>query len=169
MNPYAQIPPEAVGSAASMALAKVCCLFVFVPAIFHSADGGVEPHSSAHLAHDLRVVQCHNSWVVGCVTIISAYDVTPSKDAAVQGLVLLKNSRVADVPALPLRRHKITAVLGPLANSTLHLMNRYAITLRRVPTDSVRLRILYVNVLVLTSCFVSMVLVRSLRGLRHRF
>ena len=44
-----------------------------------------------------------------------------AKEAALQGMVLLKNTQ----QALPLRTGKTTAVLGPLANITLGMMSRY--------------------------------------------
>jgi beta-glucosidase-like glycosyl hydrolase len=44
-----------------------------------------------------------------------------AKEAALQGMVLLRNDRAA----LPLRVGKVTAVLGPLANATLALASRY--------------------------------------------
>ena len=44
-----------------------------------------------------------------------------AKESALQGMVLMRNENAA----LPLRRGKVTAVLGPLANATLALASRY--------------------------------------------
>ena len=50
-----------------------------------------------------------------------------AKDAALQGMVLLRNAVPVGgaAPALPLRRGVRTAVIGPLANVTLMMMARY--------------------------------------------
>jgi len=44
-----------------------------------------------------------------------------AKDTALQGMILLRNEN----GALPLRKGKVTAILGPLANATLALVSRY--------------------------------------------
>lgn len=51
-----------------------------------------------------------------------------AKESALQGMVLLRNEAVGGAggaKALPLRKGKLTAVLGPLANATLALASRY--------------------------------------------